>query len=110
MPTVSDLLKFEFIPDRIKEFVHSKYDVNSISIQVFGEVDNDYCLVMVAYDDQGDDLLRLFGSYKSVGDSIAKNIFEKFLEISNGSMLLPEGLEVFVEKFNQSQVLAILAP
>ncbi|MBC3882830.1 hypothetical protein H8K35_15040 [Undibacterium sp. LX40W] len=107
MPNISDLLEFEFIPARLKDFAYSKYDVDTLSIRTFGEINNDYCLVLIAYNDK-DKLLELFGNYKAVDESLNKNIFDKYREISGGAILLPEGLKVFVEKFSQEQALEIL--
>ena len=107
MSNISGLLEFEFIPDRLKEFAYSKYHVDSLSVRTFGEVNNDYCLVLIAYNDK-DKLLELFGTYKAVDESLNRNIFDKYREISGGTTLLPEGLEVFVEKFSQEQAFEIL--
>lgn len=107
MQNISSLLEFEFIQDRLKEFAYSKYDVDTLSIRTFGEINNDYCLVLIAYNDK-DTLLELFGSYKAVDESLNRNIFDRYLEISCGVILLPEGLTVFVEKFNQEQAEEIL--
>lgn len=94
----SEFLAFEFVLDKLKEYAYSRYEVNSLSVRTFGEINKDYCLVLVAYNDS-DNLIDLFGSYKAVDDSLQKNIFDRFHRIPDGTILLPEGLEVNVEKW-----------
>ncbi len=100
-------LEFEFIPDQIKEYAYSKYAVDSLSVRTFGEIDKDYFLVLVAYKDS-DNLIDLFGSYKAFDDSLQKHIFDKSDQIVDGAFLLKEAWDVYVEKLDQSEVLALL--
>jgi hypothetical protein len=99
-------LNFEWMPDKLKDYIYGKYKLDSIYLKKLGAIDEDYFWIVVVYDSELSE--RYYDSYSEFEKSLNRNIFENFPNINQGEMRLQNKIGLFIEVFDQKQVMELM--